>query len=209
MKMRNCGRVSFLLTLCLIVPQQAAATTALYSLSYGARSAGTAGATPASGGDALNQFLNPANLSFLPKRLVELGFSWIGWGTEDPFQTFQVKLDTPPDDFPSTLSAPLQWDDQYIHRIGTEYELTSDLTLRAGYSYASNPVSAPGAFLTLPAYGFQTLAVGMTWEMTENWDISLAFERAFPISVKTRAGTIDVFHANSQEDHNQYSAQLG
>ena len=65
--MRNCGRISFLLTLFLIVPQQAAATTALYSLSYGARSAGMAGATLASGGDALNQFLNPANLSFLPK----------------------------------------------------------------------------------------------------------------------------------------------
>ena len=69
MKMRNCGRVSLLLTLFLIVPQQAAATTALYSLSYGARAAGMAGATLASGGDALNQFLNPANLSFLPKRL--------------------------------------------------------------------------------------------------------------------------------------------
>ena len=69
MKMRNCGRVSLLLTLFLIVPQQAAATTALYSLSYGTRSAGMAGAPLASGGDALNQFLNPANLSFLPKRL--------------------------------------------------------------------------------------------------------------------------------------------
>ncbi len=66
-KMSNCGRISFLLTLFLIVPQQAAATTALYSLSYGARSAGMAGATLASSGDALNQFLNPANLSFLPK----------------------------------------------------------------------------------------------------------------------------------------------
>lgn len=75
-------------------------------------------------------------------------------------------------------------------------------------SYASNPVSAPDAFLTFPAYGFQTLAVGTTREITENWEISLSFERAFPISVKTRTSTIDDFHANSQEDHNQYSAQL-
>ncbi len=50
-------------------PGRASATTALYSLSYGARSAGMAGATLASGGDALSQFLNPANLSFLPRRL--------------------------------------------------------------------------------------------------------------------------------------------
>ena len=66
--MRNCGRISFLLTLFLIVPQQAAATTALYLLSYGARSAGMAGATLASGGDALNQFLNPANLFMSEKK---------------------------------------------------------------------------------------------------------------------------------------------
>lgn len=144
----------------------------------------------------------------VPKLLVEIGFSWIGWSAEDPFQTFKVNLDTPPEGFPSTLAAPIKWDDQYIYRIGTAYELTSALTIRAGYSYASNPVSAPGAFLTFPAYGFQTLAVGMTWELTENWDISLAFERAFPISVKTRTSTTDAFHANSQEDHNQYSAQL-
>ena len=48
--MRNCGRVSLLLTLFLIVPQQASAITALYSLSYGARSVGMAGVTLASGG---------------------------------------------------------------------------------------------------------------------------------------------------------------
>ncbi len=144
----------------------------------------------------------------MPKLLVEVGFSWIGWSAEDPFRTFTVKLDTPPEGFPRTLAAPINWDDQYIYRIGAAYELTAALTLRAGYSYASNPVSAPGAFLTFPAYGFQTLALGLTWEVAENWDVSFAFERAFPVSVKTRESTIDVFHANSQEDHNQYSAQL-
>ena len=46
-----------------------AATTALYSLGYEAQSSSMAGATLASGSDALNQFGNPANLSFIPKRL--------------------------------------------------------------------------------------------------------------------------------------------
>lgn len=72
--MFNCGRICLLVAWALIVPGPAAATTALYSLSYGARSAGMAGATLASGGEALNQFLNPAKPVFrsAPTRLVFL-----------------------------------------------------------------------------------------------------------------------------------------
>ncbi|MGH8005429.1 MAG: OmpP1/FadL family transporter, partial [Candidatus Binatia bacterium] len=66
------GRVRAVVAVCAFVflpTNGLAATTALYSLGYGAQSSSMAGATLASGSDALNQFGNPANLSFIPKRL--------------------------------------------------------------------------------------------------------------------------------------------
>jgi len=108
--------------------------------------------------------------------------------------------------FPSQTT--IHWDDQYIYRLGVAYELASALTLRAGYSYASNPVSAPGAFLTFPAYGFQTLTCGWTWQVTERWDISAMFGRSFNQSVATTVSKVDAFHAHAKENHDQYTAQL-
>jgi hypothetical protein len=67
---RGRGRAVIAVSVLLFLPTTGlAGTTALYSLGYGATSSSMAGATLASGSDALNQFGNPANLSFIPKRL--------------------------------------------------------------------------------------------------------------------------------------------
>ncbi len=144
----------------------------------------------------------------LPKLVTEVGFSWINWEDVPPFGVFKVKLNQPLFGTVSTFASNINWMDQYVYRIGAAYDLFPELTLRAGYSYATNPVTAAGAFLTFPAYGFHSLTAGATWRFAKNWDISAAFERAFERSVTTTRADVDSFHANSKETHNQYTAHL-
>ncbi|MFT4583972.1 MAG: long-chain fatty acid transport protein [Gammaproteobacteria bacterium] len=143
-----------------------------------------------------------------PQLLVDVGYSWVAWSREDPFNTFKVQLKPAAAVFPSTLAAKLRWDDQHIVRLGAAYDLSQALAVSAGYSYASNPVTSGGAFLTFPAYGFHALSVGATYQLTDKWDASLALERSLPISVNTQTSSVDSFHSNSREDHDQYSAQV-
>lgn len=144
----------------------------------------------------------------VPEVLLEIDYSWIGWASQDPFESFNVHLSSPPAGFPATLAAPLRWRDQHIARIGSAYEVTPAFSVRAGYAYGSNPVRSSGAFLTFPAYGFHSLTVGASWQASKKWNISFAFERSFPRTVRTRASSVDAFHDNSSERHDQYSAQL-
>jgi long-subunit fatty acid transport protein len=106
------------------------------------------------------------------------------------------------------LVTDIGWNDQYLSRAGAAYDVTKRLTARIGYSYATNPVSAPGALLTFPAYGFQVAAVGVTWKICGESDVSIAFDRSFNESVSTTASRVDAFQSHSTENHDQYTAQL-
>lgn len=148
------------------------------------------------------------SFAFNTALLFEIGYSWIGWSLEDPFSTFKVQLRPAPAGFPEILAAAIDWDDQHIVRFGAEYSVSELLTIRSGYSFASNPVTSAGAFLTFPAYGFHALTAGASYQLSKKWEISLAFERSFSESVETQISSVDSFHNNSREDHNQYSAQI-
>jgi len=69
----------------------------------------------------------------------------------------------------TTLSASLfqEWDDQTVYQVGGAYQVTSALTLRAGYNYGKNPV--PDQFLNalFPAIVEQHLTAGFGYRFNE------------------------------------------
>ncbi|MBI4590692.1 MAG: outer membrane protein transport protein [Candidatus Rokubacteria bacterium] len=152
----------------------------------------------------------------LPQLVAEADFGWIQWSATDPFETFRVDLrnGTNPN-INLIIGSPdvdffikTRWRDQYVYRLGAAWAAFQAVTLRGGYSYASNPIRESGALVTFPAYGFHTLTAGGTAKLGEKWDVSAAFERAFERTVKVGASQVDSFHSNSKESHEQFSVYL-
>lgn len=76
-------------------------------------------------------------------------------------------------------TSPLNWKDQWVFRVGTDYKLTSHWSVRAGYAYGNNPV--PDNLLT-PLSGpimEQILAAGVFYSVNQ-FDIGLAAQYILP-----------------------------
>jgi len=108
--------------------------------------------------------------------LIEVDGKWVNWGDADGYKDFD-------------------WDDQYVLGVGAQYEVISNLFLRAGYNYGSNPVDKNNGFTgsapktvqgkTLPTYYYETfriigfpaivehhLTIGIGYQFTPNFGIN-------------------------------------
>ncbi|MEO7319515.1 MAG: outer membrane protein transport protein [Chthoniobacteraceae bacterium] len=120
-----------------------------------------------------------------PRLLITGQVDWINWA--DAFETLEVRLrHTNNRSYRLLLGGgnldddiPLHWRDQWVWRIGAEFALSKEWTLRAGYSYASNPV--PGGTLTpLTAVVMEhTIGAGIGWR-AERYGIDLAWQWQLP-----------------------------
>ncbi len=110
---------------------------------------------------------------------------WVNWA--DTFDTLEVRLrHTTNPSYRLLLGGsnldddiPLHWRDQWVWRIGAEITLNKEWTLRAGYSYANNPV--PGGTLTpLTAVIMEhTIGAGIGWR-AGRFGIDLAWQWQLP-----------------------------
>jgi long-chain fatty acid transport protein len=123
---------------------------------------------------------------------------WINWSNADGYKDFG-------------------WKDQYVFALGTSYKVTPKLTLRAGFNYARSPIrsnnfgkndtgpivaSISGGQFNQYAidffnlYGFpaiteEAVTVGGSYQFTNTFGVSLAYEHDFQHSV-TDSGQCDV-----------------
>jgi long-subunit fatty acid transport protein len=149
-----------------------------------------------------------------PRWLVEFDYRWIDWSAA--FQTFTIRFrDGTNPNINLLAGSPnvdysllFGWHNQHVVSIGTAWEATPRLTLRLGYSYATEPIRAKGHLETLPAGGFHTLAAGATFHLTPRVTVSAALERAFPQSIHVHSSDISSFEAYSDESTNEYTAHL-
>ncbi len=121
---------------------------------------------------------------------VGLDIKWINWSNADGYKEFG-------------------WKDQWVYALGTSYKVTPKLTLRAGFNYARSPIrsnsfgsnmnptpaaSISGASFNQYAidlfnlYGFpaiteEAITLGGSYQFTNNFGISLAYEHDFQHSV--------------------------
>jgi long-chain fatty acid transport protein len=116
---------------------------------------------------------------------------WINWSNADGYKDFG-------------------WKDQWVFALGTSYKLTPKLTLRAGFNYARSPIRSNnwnnptstnisgGQFnqyqldlfnlYGFPAITEEAVTVGGSYQFTNSFGVSLAYEHDFQHSV-TDTGT--------------------
>jgi len=115
---------------------------------------------------------------------------WINWSNADGYKDFG-------------------WKDQWVFALGTSYKATPKLTLRAGFNYARSPIRSnnfgsnmsqtPAASISgypfnqyaidlFNLYGFpaiteEAITLGGSYQFTNNFGVSLAYEHDFQHSV--------------------------
>ena len=73
------------------------------------------------------------------------------------------------------------WKNQWVFAVGTEYQATKALTLRAGFNYAKSPIKDEdlNANVIAPAIVETHVTVGASYEFTKNLELSVAYAHAF------------------------------
>lgn len=81
---------------------------------------------------------------------------------------------------------PLRWEDQFVYRLGVEFQATESIALRAGYCYGSSAV--PDSTLTplTAAIMEHKLSVGAGWK-NDRYFVDAGYQYSLPAS--QRVGT--------------------
>jgi long-chain fatty acid transport protein len=68
------------------------------------------------------------------------------------------------------------WDDMTVYKLGVSYELSQNLTLRAGYNHGKQPIPSSETFFNILAPGVveNHLTLGATWTLANKDEISVS-----------------------------------
>lgn len=77
------------------------------------------------------------------------------------------------------------WHDIDIYKIGFEYAVNSQLTLRTGYNHSDNPIHSSDVTFNILAPGIieDHASLGASWHFANNGDLSFVYTHAFDNSV--------------------------
>ena len=109
----------------------------------------------------------------LPKTLIALDLRYIDYADSELFGQ-------------KVVDGGLGWRSVFVVALGTQYQATDRLTLRAGYLYNTNPIPNPVTLFNAQAPGIitNTLTMGASYELTENVTASLAWMHGFRNSIQ-------------------------
>ncbi|MGD9889011.1 MAG: OmpP1/FadL family transporter [Halothiobacillaceae bacterium] len=62
-------------------------------------------------------------------------------------------------------SMPMNWSDQTVYMLGTQYKITPTIALRAGFNYGKNPVPADTLNYLFPAITETHYTLGLGWDL--------------------------------------------
>lgn len=126
-------------------------------------------------------------LSIAPNRQLRIAmdFEWINWKTA--FEKMELSMTGGQNanvnrmmgnDGSFTMDFPMYWKDSYVIHGGLEYDVNKMFTLRAGYTYGTNPVPDSSVFPVFPAVVENHVMAGTTINFSKQFSTSLAFEMA-------------------------------
>jgi len=103
----------------------------------------------------------------------------------------------------------LSWDEQYVYKLGAEYDFDETITLRAGYNYGRNPLDSSRAFenIAFPAIAEHHITAGVGIRLKEDLEINLGFMYAPKVSLDT-ANSAQFIDA-AKTEMSQYSVSMG
>jgi long-chain fatty acid transport protein len=104
----------------------------------------------------------------LPNTLIDVDLRYIDYKNTDLFGTLPI-------------NGGLGWQSVFAVALGASYQASERLTLRAGYLYNTNPISATKTLFNVQAPGIiqNTLSIGASYLLTENVTASLAWMHGF------------------------------
>ncbi len=104
----------------------------------------------------------------LPRTLIDVDLRYMDYANSTLFGT-------------KVVDGGLGWRSIFVLALGAQYEATERLTLRAGYLYNMNPVSAPATLFNVQAPGIiqNTLTLGASYQVNDNMTFSLAWMHGF------------------------------
>ena len=84
------------------------------------------------------------------------------------------------------------WRNVNVIRVGLDYQVIPDLTLRAGYNHADNPVTSANVTPNMLAPGVITdnLTAGATWQVTQQAALTLAYVHGIKNSISGPTSTL-------------------
>ncbi|MCU7938340.1 MAG: TonB-dependent receptor [gamma proteobacterium symbiont of Bathyaustriella thionipta] len=86
------------------------------------------------------------------------------------------------------------WDDMTVYKLGIEYQWNKELTLRAGYSHADQPIDKDQTMFNILAPAVEDHAtIGMTYVLPNQSEISMFYMHAFEEEVKGSNSIPDAF----------------
>ena len=146
--------------------------------------------------------------------LVSVEGQWINW--HNTLNTFNIYG---PWQGTNVVALPLNWRNQWVANIGTQYDLTNWLQVRAGYTWGSNPVpnssAAIAANTIFPAIVQNAITFGATQKLGMGWKLTEAYMHAFSNTMTGEPGSAPfapgdpLQAASSTLGENSYGLQVG
>jgi long-chain fatty acid transport protein len=147
-----------------------------------------------------NRFDNPQSagfgLMYSPFSGVRFGFDfeWLNWSkafdnmkltlTEGSNSNINKMIASGESDAnPMVVEFPLKWKDAVILKFGGEYDISSVLTLRAGYSYSTNPIPNTTIIPVIPAVLEHRFMAGCSYDILKQLTVNAAVEYGLKNSV--------------------------
>lgn len=107
-------------------------------------------------------------------------------------------------------SAGFGWQDMTVYKLGFNYEMSKDLTLRAGVNFAKQPIPATQTMFNILAPGVieKHLTFGATWNTANGGELSVSYMHAFEKRVNG-PGAIPAGFGNGNADLKMSQDSLG
>lgn len=110
---------------------------------------------------------------------------WINWSAS--MKNIKFTLEDPNNSNAAqqiVVNYPMNWDDQWVFAIGTEYSVTDYCKIRLGYNHGNNPIPDDNLLPYFPAIveDHITIGTGLSWQQ---WQLDIALEWALKNSIES------------------------
>ena len=110
------------------------------------------------------------------KWLISVEGQWINWhNTMNKFKVYGPWIGT------TNVVLPMNWQDEWVANVGTQYNVSEKWQVRAGYAYGSNPIKSADlqANLIMPAIVTTAVTIGATQKLPMRWSLTEALMHTF------------------------------
>jgi long-chain fatty acid transport protein len=137
--------------------------------------------------------------------LIGFDVEWIRWS-----ETNGQNLPQYTQNASGAMAWNLDWSDQFVYKIGIQYQVHPMIALRAGYNYGKMPLDSGRAFenIAFPAVSEHHITAGLGINLTKKLTLNIAGMYS-PTAKLTGSNAAGQYIANYDTEMSQYSIDMG